>query len=1471
MERLPLTNAAVMSQWYKFSIGSILPNSDEWTQHCTGTVSVAAVNPSIDESQKLKADPRSRSLDVTRWYRGFEAAGLGYGPAFQGLSGLKAYRGSNVTTSSVSLHPTADFDNESEYTIHPATLDTCIQLALISCHAGQVENFEKPFVPIFADNMTVWVPESPHEQQALGVAKGTILGLRSVYARAQLYSLSGAPLLDIEELKCVAYDGALDASTSNMVREPYWQPVEKVDIETLTPAIAETMFPPKEIASSNVTELETLSAHILASIDEQLSRDSIHEKTQNHDSFAKWVKSWVSSPERQDLLKPTRAERLAIIEKLAMENLHDVPEAKCLKALHDSLNDVLGGTTNSVKVLLENNLLTDLFASGISVSGAYSQLRQVIDLLGHRNPRMRILEVGGGSAGASSAVLEMLASNSTSKRFEEYVFTDAAQWRVTEAKLRFDGHDGLLFQMLDVLQDPVPKGFEHHSFDLTIAAGCFSEIDSPEAALKQIQPLLKPSGSLVLLETTRSTTASEVLSRTLTGKWEHEQIHRGKAEWNNILKECEFSGIDLSLEDYRGDQQMTTVMLSKAPGIKADALSIQDANIFLVYRELFPLLADVTAKVLAKQGFNVIPIDLFSGDEIPRNSMVISFVDVNGSMLTCRDGSYFKALQTIVSNVSAMVWVAADLIIPGESSIMKGMMRSIATENVSSKYAFIELDFDHYTSHARTAELIVGKLNELQVSEPSEIVDLECVLRGGAFHVERLLPEETLNSQFYLRNGFENDIEERAVGTDLPPIKARYGQPGMLSSLHFTSDSDFSKPLQDDWIEIKTEAIGLNMKASPTARFDLNNLSTEGAGVVTRLGSAVTSFKLLWSQGSRMDCQRTVLHRCQWSISAAIYAFKHLGRLAKGESVLIQSATGGLGMAAIQISQSLGAEIYATVGTDEKAKILVDEFGIPASHIFNSRKLSAVEDILKATKQKGLDLILSSSGGDLMHEMWRCIAPLGRFIDVGRTDVLGGGKLGLEVFNKNATFSSFDMGKIYRQKPDLISRLMTEMTGLINEGVIGPIRHLTPFCISRLETAMTSFSKGLHTGKFIITFRDPTATLKIARPVPRAAFDPNATYLLVGCLGGLGRSLSAWMVERGARHLAFLSRSGINKSEAVSIVEELTAAGAHPEVIQCNVTDQNALASAVEKLSATRQVKGVIHAAMVEGDALFQNADWSQVQKVLEPKVIGTINLHHATKSLPLDFFLMNSSIVGTVGTPSQGAYTAANAFQDSFSRFRHSQALPATTLGLGLILEVGSVSSSTAFQQMLQRNATYGVSETEFLQLLEGALCKPHPSSSKCDASHPAQVVTGLEPARFLSYLENDRVNDLVWYNNARFQGVRQAISDRAQSLASAGSNSSGGTSSIATQLQNASTPAEKLEISRTAITTRLAELLAVAANDIDSNMPVSRYGVDSLVAGELRNWLIKTFGFEVSMLQLLSKSGKIEDLVKGAAKLDG
>ncbi|KAI0533438.1 hypothetical protein GGR58DRAFT_506361 [Xylaria digitata] len=159
-----------------------------------------------------------------------------------------------------------------------------------------------------------------------------------------------------------------------------------------------------------------------------------------------------------------------------------------------------------------------------------------------------------------------------------------------------------------------------------------------------------------------------------------------------------------------------------------------------------------------------------------------------------------------------------------------------------------------------------------------------------------------------------------------------------------------------------------------------------------------------------------------YSFDLIIVVDAHLAPLSKGESIPIQSAIGSLGMAVIQIAQHIGAKIYATMGTDDKRKVLTKEFGIPPDRIFNSRTLSMVKDILQATRQQGLDVILNSIGGDLMHETPRCIAPLGRFIDVGRTDVLGGARLGLEVFERNATSPSFDTGLLYRQKPSLISR-----------------------------------------------------------------------------------------------------------------------------------------------------------------------------------------------------------------------------------------------------------------------------------------------------------------------------------------------------------------------------------------------------------------------------------------------------------------
>ena len=246
----------------------------------------------------------------------------------------------------------------------------------------------------------------------------------------------------------------------------------------------------------------------------------------------------------------------------------------------------------------------------------------------------------------------------------------------------------------------------------------------------------------------------------------------------------------------------------------------------------------------------------------------------------------------------------------------------------------------------------------------------------------------------------------------------------------------------------------------------------------------------------------------------------------------------------------------------------------------------------------------------------------------------------------------------------------------------------------------------------------------------------------------------------------------------------------------------------------------------------------------------------------------MTSSLAGVVGTASQGAYAAANTFQDAFARFRHAQGLPALSLDLGLILEVGSVSSSVDFQKRFQRTTTYGISESEFLQHLDAAFSQASARLTKekaldvLDPFSPAQLALGLEPGRFKTYVEEGRMNDITWRTDARFQTVLQAIYYRAEDGTKRATDKEA-SSSVFTQLKQASSASEKIRIAQTALTERIGKLLSVPPDQIHLDFPVAHYGIDSLVAAELRNWLHTTFGINMPLMQLLSKSTKMEDIV--------
>lgn len=590
----------------------------------------------------------------------------------------------------------------------------------------------------------------------------------------------------------------------------------------------------------------------------------------------------------------------------------------------------------------------------------------------------------------------------------------------------------------------------------------------------------------------------------------------------------------------------------------------------------------------------------------------------------------------------------------------------------------------------------------------------------------------------------------------------------------------------------------------------------------------------------------------------AIYAFNHLARLSKGETVLIQSATGGLGMAAMQVAKHVGAEIYATVGNADKVEMLKKEFDVPEDHIFNSRELSSPSKILAATKGRGMDVILCSAAGEAMQESWRAIAPMGRFIEVGRTDVLDHGKLNMEVFKRNATFSSFDLGLLNQQKPAKVASLMAEISHLYRQGHIRPFRHVKTFDVSQLEQAMMHFAKGTHVGKIVVTFQDPNTMLKV-RPTPKqVAFDPNGAYLLAGCLGGIGRSISIWMAEPGAKHLIYVSRSSPNV-HATEMLDDLHAMGVSTQTIKCDITSKSAVVSAVAQV--TKPIKGVIQAAMVVADAIFDSMTLSQFKSVTDPKIAGTINLHEATLSQPLDFFNMTSSIVTMIGTATQGSYCAGNAFQDSFARHRLSLGLPAQSFALGMILEVGFVSQLPEVQKSLMRNGVYGTGQLEFLKLLEASFVKqtPDPKWSAMDSLASSHLLTGLEPVKLDQLYRKGLAAEFTWHTDARFGRLLQALEDLSHK-----NNYSKSSDGLATDVLASTSPVEFRQIVTKAILDRLAKLLFTPSDEMDPSRGVSEYGMDSMIAAELRNWFVKSFQTDVTFLELLNPQTKILDLVE-------
>ena len=519
-------------------------------------------------------------------------------------------------------------------------------------------------------------------------------------------------------------------------------------------------------------------------------------------------------------------------------------------------------------------------------------------------------------------------------------------------------------------------------------------------------------------------------------------------------------------------------------------------DIIIIGTETLGSLSILSLETGLKDITSVAPISVENFNNVNVDGKWCIFLDgMDRSTLSHLNPDNFQAFQRLVSRARGLLWIVrhtrSDLQSLGANMAI-GLARTVRSET-GSQFATLDLGEKESMSDAEAAHHILSVFKSVYCQK-SQLMngDMEFVVRNGQVCVPRLLDNHALNASVQQETPdappqLQHFKQERA-------LRLTAGNSRTLDELHFTDDISRNAPLPEDHIEIRVHCSGLNFRDVLMAMGQLrgDKLGQECSGVVSKVGAAVTDFTVgdrvcAMSPGSLSTYTRcpsssawVIPSDMPFEIGASIpavfctayYSLIDLGRLTEGESVLIHAAAGGVGQAAIIIAQSVGAKIFATVGSPEKKKFLMDAYGLNEGQIFFSRDLSFAQDILQATAGEGVDVALNSLSGDALQATFECVAPFGRFIELGKRDIAQNSRLEMAHFDKNLSFASVDLGMVREKRPKLTRRLLRNSFDLFLHSQAHLRWPVATIPISDIESGFRALQGGQVIGKMVATMTD---------------------------------------------------------------------------------------------------------------------------------------------------------------------------------------------------------------------------------------------------------------------------------------------------------------------------------------------------------------------------------------------------------------
>ena len=701
-----------------------------------------------------------------------------------------------------------------------------------------------------------------------------------------------------------------------------------------------------------------------------------------------------------------------------------------------------------------------------------------------------------------------------------------------------------------------------------------------------------------------------------------------------------------------------------------------------------------------------------------------------------------------------------------------------------------------------------------------------------------------------LRTHQISDVTHHAgQGTDLclnPPLG------GGLRALHWERCTT-AAPRSGE-VVVAAKAVGLNFRdvmfamgllpeeilegglAGPT-------LGLECAGEVVAVGHGVEGLEVgdhVVCFAARCFATRVVARAdacfrmpADWDASAAatvtttfftgLYALEHLARLEPGERVLIHGASGGVGMAAIQIARHMGAEVLATAGSEEKRAVL-ELLG--ARQVFDSRSLDFASDVLAATDGEGVDVVLNCIAGEALRRGLDILRPFGRFLELGKRDFVEDTRVGLRPFRHNITYFGIDADQVLLERPALAARLLKRLQTLFSEGELSPLPY-REFAAHDVAEAFAYMQQSAHLGKIVVRLDDLHARAKNFNANVNQSFGirEDATYLVSGGTRGFGLASAEWLFGHGARHIVLVGRNGLTRDEERSKVEAMRQKGAHVTVMAADVGDREAVQDLFVKLREQHPaLRGIIHAAAVIDDAMLANATEDQIARVMSAKATSAWLLHEETRNSQLDFFVLYSSATAALGSPGQGAYVAANGYLQGLVDHRRRLGLPALAVGWNAIEDTGYLARRPDVrEQLVSRMGSSALETKSALVALERLLV------ARSDAAVVGQI-NWARIARGLPLLSTAMFKSLNTQRAGAEDESGQAVRARICEL----------------PLEQAHSYVQQI------VARALGQVLHTSAEDMDLEVSVLELGLDSLMGVELGAVLEDELQVELPLLML-------------------